>query len=139
MRSRLGLIDGTAEVRRAYARFSRVPAIAEVARIRAQTTAPSAIQPRQVVWLKVRATAYLMHDEIDKAVADLSVAIQASPLTTPNLAFEIRGLAYFRVVRRIEEAMTDYDQAIRLRPDDVPSYVDGGSASFLNGRSSTRR
>ena len=33
---------------------------------------------------------------------------------------------------RIEEAMTDYDQAIRLRPDDAASYVARGSASFLN-------
>ena len=71
--------------------FSCVPAIAEVARVRAADDAPSAIQPRQVVWLKVRATAYLMHDEIDKAVADLSVAIQAAPDDAE--LYQIRGLA----------------------------------------------
>jgi len=66
-----------------------------------------------------RGSAYLMIDEIDRAILDFDRAIQLEPDNA--IRYYNRGIAFSRK-HQAHKAIDDYPRVIRLRPDLAPAY-----------------
>ena len=67
--------------------------------------------------------AYFRNSEVDKAIDDLSKAIQLKPDSTD--AYYNRGIAYFRN-SEVDKAIDDLSKAIQLKPDSADAYYNRG-------------
>ena len=66
-----------------------------------------------------RGSAYLMIDEIDRAISDFDRAIQLEPDNA--IRYYNRGIAFSRKHQE-QKAIDDYSRAIQLGPDLAPAY-----------------
>jgi tetratricopeptide (TPR) repeat protein len=66
-----------------------------------------------------RGSAYLMIDEIDRAISDFDRAIQLEPDNA--IRYYNRGIAFSRK-HQVQKAIDDYSRAIQLGPDLAPAY-----------------
>jgi tetratricopeptide (TPR) repeat protein len=66
-----------------------------------------------------RGSAYLMIDEIDRAISDFDRAIQLEPDNA--MRYYNRGIALSRK-HQVQKAIDDYSRAIQLSPDLAPAY-----------------
>ncbi len=67
-----------------------------------------------------RGAGFAARNELAPAIADLSKAIDMAP-TVPDYAYQ-RGLIYMRNKQPFL-AMADFDQTLKLKPDDVPALI----------------
>ena len=70
-----------------------------------------------------RGNVYLNLDELDKAIADLTKAIELDPQLA--LAYRRRGTAFTAQVE-LDKAIADYSKAIELDPEDASTYITRG-------------
>jgi tetratricopeptide (TPR) repeat protein len=86
------------------------------------TTAPDPSQadPPDAAGFARRGAGFASRDEFAPAIADLSKAIEMAP-TEPDYLYQ-RGLVYERNKQPFL-AMADFDQTLKLKPDDVPALV----------------
>jgi tetratricopeptide (TPR) repeat protein len=85
-------------------------------------TAPELSQadPTDAAGFARRGAGFAARNELAPAIADLSKAIEMAP-TVADYAYQ-RGLVYLRN-RQPFLAMGDFDQTLKLKPDDVPALI----------------
>jgi tetratricopeptide (TPR) repeat protein len=77
-----------------------------------------------------RGSAYLMLDQVDRALSDFDRAIQLEPDNA--IHYYNRGIGFSRMHQR-QKAIEDYSMAIRLRPDLFPAYGNRAREFELEG------
>ena len=73
-----------------------------------------------------RGSAYYVNGQYDKAIADLSKAIELNPKDAK--AYYNRGLAYGKGKGQFDKAIADFTKAIELDPTDANAYIGRGVA-----------
>jgi len=81
---------------------------------------PSQVDPTDAAGFARRGGGFAARDELAPAIADLSKAITMAP-TVPDYPYQ-RGLIYLRNKQPFL-AMADFDQTLKLKPDDVPALI----------------
>jgi tetratricopeptide (TPR) repeat protein len=83
-------------------------------------TDPSQANPTDAAGFARRGGGFASRNELAPAIADLSKAVEMAP-TVPDYAYQ-RGLVYLRNKQPFL-AMADFDQTLKLKPDDVPALI----------------
>jgi tetratricopeptide (TPR) repeat protein/predicted aspartyl protease len=81
---------------------------------------PYGADPTDAAGLARRGAGFAARNDLAPAIADLSKAITMAP-TVPDYTYQ-RGLIYLRNKQPFL-AMADFDQTLKLKPDDVPALI----------------
>jgi len=81
---------------------------------------PSTAEPTDAAGFARRGAGFAARNELAPAIADLSKAISMAP-TVADYPYQ-RGLIYLRNKQPFL-AMADFDQTLKLKPDDVPALI----------------
>lgn len=90
------------------------------------------LNPHYLHALIDRGNAYAAAGQWDKAIDDLTRAIEAGQNPLMHIAYFGRGLAYLRE-GRLDAALPDYEQGLRLNPNYVPGYFQRGYIHYKKG------
>lgn len=92
------------------------------------------VAPRAFTLYYHRALAYRASGQLDRGIADMSKAIagSSSPYSVYSDAHTGRGILFFEK-GEIERAMTEFDAAIKINPDDTVAYFRRGIAHASKG------
>ena len=100
-------------------RAVRTPSIRPPVRARSESCTEALGDGEDTEVYSNRGSAYLMIDEIDRAISDFDRAIQLEPDNA--IRYYNRGIAFSRK-HQVQKAIDDYSRAIQLRPDLAPAY-----------------
>ena len=88
-------------------------------------------EPRNAGWRQARAIAYERQGKLDEAIADISEAINLAPADVYHY-YNTRGNFYL-AKEDYDRALADYNQSLRLRPDNAYAWNNAGVARRAKG------
>ncbi|HEX5442719.1 MAG TPA: tetratricopeptide repeat protein [Pirellulales bacterium] len=90
-----------------------------------------AAEPGNLGWRQTRAVAYQRQGKLDQAIADISEAIKLAPADLEHY-YNARGNFYLQK-KDYDRALADYNQSLRLRPDNAYAWNNAGVTRRAKG------